>query len=570
MGLNEVGMRVKGYAVGPRMPSDDIDQSEAMISNESKSNGSTRNLRTTCFPNVSTERELACLAYDLSGFAAAKENSSFNHISIQDADLVKQVKSEIAAGGDPLGDTFCKLRPQEIRRQSGAIYTPQTIVSAMIAWAREQGNPERIVDPGAGSGAFLTSAAKAFPNAELVAIELDPLAAQILRANAAVLGFSDRLNLHLQDYRSFELPTIKGQTLFIGNPPYVRHHEIGEVWKDWLRKTAERYGLRASALAGLHVHFLLKTRELARNGDYGSFITSSEWLDTNYGQICRKLLANELGCSAIHVLEPKSMPFGETASTGAISCFKVGRTEETIRMRSVSNVQNLGNLSAGFGVSRARLSNAERWSPLLHRSRTRRKGMIELGEVFRVHRGEVTGCNAVWVADEDSNQLPSEMLVPAVTKAKELFAAGSALTSTSNLRRVVALPGSLEELDSESRAQVQDFLHWAAKRGADKTYTARHRRPWWRIPLRTPAPILCTYMARRPPAFVRNYCGAHHLNIAHGLYPRELLSDQLLDSLASWLQTNVLLASGRTYAGGLTKFEPREVEKLLIPAPELT
>jgi hypothetical protein len=26
---------------------------------------------------------------------------------------------------------------------------------------------------------------------------------------------------------------------------------------------------------------------------------------------------------------------------------------------------------------------------------------------------------------------------------------------------------------------------------------------------------------------------------------------------------------GRTYAGGLTKFEPREMERLLVPRPEL-
>lgn len=58
-----------------------------------------------------------------------------------------------------------------------------------------------------------------------------------------------------------------------------------------------------------------------------------------------------------------------------------------------------------------------------------------------------------------------------------------------------------------------------------------------------------------------------HLNIAHGLYPREAFSEAVLGNLASYLSRNVSLTEGRTYAGGLTKFEPREMERLLVPHP---
>ena len=72
-------------------------------------------------------------------------------------------------------------------------------------------------------------------------------------------------------------------------------------------------------------------------------------------------------------------------------------------------------------------------------------------------------------------------------------------------------------------------------------------------------------MARRPPAFVRNPFDARHLNIAHGIYPRDPLPAPTLDALAKWLRSNVRTASGRTYAGGLTKFEPKEIERLPVP-----
>ena len=72
-------------------------------------------------------------------------------------------------------------------------------------------------------------------------------------------------------------------------------------------------------------------------------------------------------------------------------------------------------------------------------------------------------------------------------------------------------------------------------------------------------------MARRPPAFVRNPAEARHINIAHGLYPRVDLSPVALDALAQHLRTMVGIGSGRTYSGGLTKFEPKEMERLLVP-----
>jgi hypothetical protein len=69
-------------------------------------------------------------------------------------------------------------------------------------------------------------------------------------------------------------------------------------------------------------------------------------------------------------------------------------------------------------------------------------------------------------------------------------------------------------------------------------------------------------MARRVPAFVRNRAGAHLLNIAHGIYPRETLSEEMLLRLADALRSSVRRDQGRTYSGGLTKFEPREIERI--------
>jgi hypothetical protein len=43
------------------------------------------------------------------------------------------------------------------------------------------------------------------------------------------------------------------------------------------------------------------------------------------------------------------------------------------------------------------------------------------------------------------------------------------------------------------------------------------------------------------------------------------LTDQEQDALVAWLNKNVSIDSGRSYAGGLVKFEPKEAMQIAIP-----
>jgi hypothetical protein len=163
--------------------------------------------------------------------------------------------------------------------------------------------------------------------------------------------------------------------------------------------------------------------------------------------------------------------------------------------------------------------------------------------------------------------LPADVLFPTITRAREIFDAGRTLSSTAHLRLVVDLPAELDVFAAEDRRRVERFLRDARRAGAHDGYIARARRAWWSVGLRRPAPILATYMARRPPAFTRNAAGARHINIAHGLYPRTELPEPVLARLVESLRRTVSVQDGRTYAGGLTKFEPREMERLTVPDP---
>ncbi len=517
---------------------------------------------------------------------------------------VGELRDRIRAGEDPLGEAFGQLRSAERRRALGQTYTPAPIVASMVGWAAERwaaerwaaerwaaggvagrpvevapvgsgpaagerAGPERVVDPGTGSGRYLLAAGAAFPDTSLVGADIDPVATVMARGNLAAAGLAGRAEVRQADYRGLVLPPVPGRTLFLGNPPYVRHHGIEPAWKQWLVRVAADRGLPASQLAGLHVHFFLATAQQGRPGDLGVFITSAEWLDVNYGRVVRQLLLDGLGGIAVHVLEPTVAPFPDAATTGAITCFELGARPSSLRLRRVRRVRDLGTLAGGRPVARVRLAQATRWSPLTRPPSHLPAGYVELGELCRVHRGAVTGANDVWVLPPGAAELPGHLLFASVTRARELFDAGTELADDRPLRLVADLPADLDQLDPATRRQVERFLRRAKASGAADGYIARNRKAWWRVGLREPAPLLATYMARRPPAFVRNLVGARHINIAHGIYPREPLPEPFLAALAAYLRDSVSVAQGRTYAGGLTKFEPREMERLPVPAPHL-
>lgn len=523
--------------------------------------------------SVGSLTELLSVARALIGPAPVTnvERAVLKGISVStDRVLLTGLAEDIQRGGDPLGTAYCRLKGAEERRPSGQTFTPDAVVRGMIAWAaRESATYARVVDPGAGSGRYAFAALRRFPNAHAVAVEMDPVLALMLRASAAVLGLTSRVEVVVGDFRKFTLPAIGGKTLFIGNPPYVRHHDIDPEWKSWYSERLKQLGHGNSQLAGLHLHFFLKVLELARKGDEGCFITAAEWLDVNYGKALRDLLSNGLGGKAVFAVAPELAVFGDALVSAAVTCFAPGVTRKTVSFKRITRMPELGRLEGGRAVAIATVQNEHRWSTFLDATkRTHNAGFVALGELFQVRRGQVTGLNRVWVAGAAAPALPQRFLVPCITDSFDISAAPEhRIMSLDRLRRVIDLPATLDALDGGERKAVDAFLAWARAEGAADGYIATHRKPWWKVSLREPAPVVMTYMGRRPPVFAQNPAGARLINVAHGLYLKLPLSDEYLAALVEWLNTNVTVAQGRAYAGGLIKFEPSEVMRLLIPAP---
>ena len=135
-----------------------------------------------------------------------------------------------ADADDKLGAAFCAATSPELRRGEGITLTPEWLVQRMIERCAAAGDFSTVVDAGAGSGRFAIAAARRWPRARIVAVERSARMLELLRSNLHAKGLQGRVEVVEGDFRDAELP-LAGRALFIGNPPFVRHHDITPEWK---------------------------------------------------------------------------------------------------------------------------------------------------------------------------------------------------------------------------------------------------------------------------------------------------------------------------------------------------
>ncbi len=526
------------------------------------------------------ELAIVSLAAEL---GAAKSGGSLSH---QEAELLRssrglsgpvgvslrQTKREIQNGNDPLGDLLTQIRTNGQRRTKGIFLTPQEIVGPMVAWIHSK-EPALVIDAGAGSGRFAAELVRQRPKTPVLAIEEDAFMSLLCRAHLAQVGGEAEVR-NIDYTRRLQLPErVRGNTAFIGNPPYVRHHDLGPILKEWAATESLRLGHRCSLLAGFHVYFFLATYLHASEGDWGCFVTSAEWLDVNYGEFLRWLLLEKLGVEALHLLEHSQVSF-DAMTTALVSCFRKGAPSQHVRVRQVKKMGSFGNLSNGGRTVKVTEFHGNRWGQLFKGTHERAShpaahgSLVRISEIARVHRGVATGANEYFVmTPSDAERLGiREFTVPAISRAKEITVSEGVVEQVA--REVLVVPPDMERADMP--AALVSYIELGEERGFNRRYLCNHRNPWWSLGAPKRPPIVMTYMGRRPPMFARNPDRFVPLNIAHGIYLHDEWSDDELRALVAYLNRwrARFRGAGRTYHGGLEKFEPKEVEALRIPSRE--
>lgn len=250
-------------------------------------------------------------------------------------------------GFDLVGKMFERLIDPHERYLWGQHYTNPDVVDLMLSFALPDGSG-KLLDPACGGGTFLVRAyaRKARTQeasghqrilSELFGLDVSAFAATLATVNLAVRNLEFQDNYPQVAVRSFfrvqpdsvvmRIPAPERVSLGIGetlpvevgrvravacNPPYVRAHEL----VSGRREEAERalaagprtvaLPTKLSGLSNYHVYFWLHAAQFLEDDGRLVFITSGEWLDSDYGVPLQQWLLDNfmIECVVESIAEP--------------------------------------------------------------------------------------------------------------------------------------------------------------------------------------------------------------------------------------------------------------------------
>jgi type I restriction-modification system DNA methylase subunit len=237
-----------------------------------------------------------------------------------------------------------------------------------------------------------------------------------------------------------------GFDVVIGNPPYVRQEELGEI-KPYLEANYETY----QGTADLFVYFFEKELKILKEDGYFGMIVSNKWLRAGYGKNLRRLLAGFWIEEFIDFGDLKVFP-DATIYPCIIIMRKVKKPNPKIRICKMETL-GFGSLeeyirSNSFFIDQSKLGEKE-WNiegkernDLLEKIRT--SGLpVEEYVGAKIYYGIKTGLNEAFIIDEETR---SELI------QKE--------PDSANIIKPVLSGSEIKRYSSLSKSKYLIFIPW--------------------------------------------------------------------------------------------------------------
>lgn len=456
-------------------------------------------------------------------------------------------------------------RPSQ--KESGAYYTPDPIVSSLIAWAvHEEG--DRLLDPACGDGRFIAAHRNA------VGIEQDAEAARtaVVRAPWALI--------HEGEFFSWAAETPERFECAAGNPPFIRYQSFKGETRTRALELCRRLGADFSGLSSSWAPFLVATAGLLKPGGRMSFVVPAEIGHAPYAApLLEYLLAH---FSTVHIVAIREKLFPNLSEDcWLLHASGFGEQTAQIHLTILDHFTPISKPPSTSTIISAR-EWRERWnrrlrpflipeeSRELYRAIAADPRSCRFGELATIGIGYVSGANDFFhlrQSEADSWEIPEQFLHPSVRNGRALSVARLTTSVVERWRRnndpmlLLRLPKS-----QDLPRSVRRYLDTDAGREARKAYKCRVRDPWYSVPDVQVPDFFLTYMSGLAPNLVRNDAGATCTNSVHNVRIKPGISTK--SYLSSWGSSFVQLSceiEGHPLGGGMLKLEPREAAQIVLP-----
>lgn len=263
---------------------------------------------------------------------------------------------------DVVGQIFQKLIGPDERHRYGQHFTDDDVVDLINAFCIRRADVS-VLDPACGSGSFLVRAYYRKQHlglrshldviSELFGCDISMYPAHLATLNLAAREINDEANyprvtrLNFFDFapsRPFcYVPDAKGGwqdvqlprlDAVVGNPPYVRQEKIVKEDKSRFGQLATSAwpGLRLTGRSDLHCYFWPVATRLLKTDGYFGFLTSSSWLDVEYGFALQGWILRHFRILAI--MESAAEPWFEDARVKTCVTILQRCDDEAQRMRN--------------------------------------------------------------------------------------------------------------------------------------------------------------------------------------------------------------------------------------------
>ena len=457
------------------------------------------------------------------------------------------------------------------RKGLGQFFTPPPVANFMVQWVL-QSSIKGLHDPGFGLGAFLDAAPEE-AHETFTGSEIDSRILDSWRDYAS--ADNSRVSVRREDYL---LSWGRKYGNIVCNPPYMRFQKFLNR-KVVFKEFEERVNLRLPGYINTASAFLLKSLcELQPCGRL-AYIMPLEFLNTGYGKFVKQSLLNNSHLAAIISLDCERDIFPDATTSVGIILYDSAQRFSHIRFYKANSMESLGAILDSKPTAKVpynQLTPEDNWLLYLNDNPivVDRAKIVPLAHYGRFSRGIATGANKFFTLRPSRAKalgLTDSEVVHCITKSAQVdtpFFTDADYDELMRRDEPVLLFSSNGRISENAKAYIQ----YGELKGFDQRFITKNRNPWYKTEKRNPSPLLLGVFSRRGYKVVRNKANVLNLTCFHGFQPN-IWGRKYIDHLFLYLQSatgrEITSLSKRRYGDALDKFEPNDLNKASVPAPQI-